>query len=418
MRTEDPPAPHQLSYDYPEQLSHIIMRCLEKDRDLRYQSAIEVLDELNDFLRTTDAVDSHLVASYVGQLFNKSERTQLEVPVERTDRTAALPGRGRPSSERNGVFSAAVTGPMTVAGPGPRPPPMPKRAGEGADATLSLPSDPVDLPERKAGAANYRAAGAGRDRTTDAAGSEPSRTPLTGTPSDTPLLPQSMLDNVSLDYLGQGFSMGVGLSVPSQLRPRTPTSDGEGEAIQTKNERISEIHGFGHGEEPPSQDLVLTGDLVQDLVISARRVPRALIVIGALVVAVGVAVFALGGKSGHAGPAKVKERDDTEVVKYERPLPANLAEVASTEQAPPADPKAEPVGPDVPRGVVIFEGKPNTTVQGTADNFAYELGVPYTLPAKHLDLLVICPNGERRGQIANVVPGNENTPQKHEVRCP
>ncbi|WP_164017329.1 serine/threonine-protein kinase [Pyxidicoccus trucidator] len=97
IRYEDPSPPHLLRDDYPEQLSRIIMRCLTKDRNQRYQRASAVRAELESFLESGALRQSLDVADYTARLLGaEEERTILHIPVARgpgrREATLPLPG--------------------------------------------------------------------------------------------------------------------------------------------------------------------------------------------------------------------------------------------------------------------------------------------------------------------------------------
>ncbi|MBX7112744.1 MAG: protein kinase [Myxococcaceae bacterium] len=77
IRAEDPQAPHLVSRDVPVEISRVVMRCLVKDRDKRYQHAGEIQADLEDYLqRIRFGADE--VRNYVSKLFGADEeRTQL-----------------------------------------------------------------------------------------------------------------------------------------------------------------------------------------------------------------------------------------------------------------------------------------------------------------------------------------------------
>lgn len=82
VRLEDPPAPHTLRKDLPVELSDIVMKCLQKDRNHRFQRAEDVGRALGDHLRTDGMVTRDDVRRYLQDLFgDDSERTRLHVPA-------------------------------------------------------------------------------------------------------------------------------------------------------------------------------------------------------------------------------------------------------------------------------------------------------------------------------------------------
>ena len=82
IRSEDPSPPHLLKDDYPTELSRIIMRCLAKDRNQRYQRASEVQHDLERFLASGVIKQSTDIADYIARLMGEEEeRTVLHIPV-------------------------------------------------------------------------------------------------------------------------------------------------------------------------------------------------------------------------------------------------------------------------------------------------------------------------------------------------
>ncbi len=68
---QDPPDPRDFRPDIPEELVPIVMRALEKKPDDRYQSAQEMLEDLESVLRSFDKyVSPKHVASFAGRLLN------------------------------------------------------------------------------------------------------------------------------------------------------------------------------------------------------------------------------------------------------------------------------------------------------------------------------------------------------------
>ncbi|AEI66031.1 serine/threonine-protein kinase [Corallococcus macrosporus] len=97
IRYEDPSPPHLLRDDYPQALSRIVMRCLTKDRTLRYQRASEVSEALEAFLVSGAIRQSLDVSEYICRLLGEEEeRTILHIPEAkgpgRREATVPLPG--------------------------------------------------------------------------------------------------------------------------------------------------------------------------------------------------------------------------------------------------------------------------------------------------------------------------------------
>jgi serine/threonine-protein kinase len=82
IRFENPSPPHLIRDDYPEELSRIVMKCLVKDRNLRYQRAAQVQADLEGLLGSGLMRQSDDVAAYIARLLGEEEeRTLLHVPI-------------------------------------------------------------------------------------------------------------------------------------------------------------------------------------------------------------------------------------------------------------------------------------------------------------------------------------------------
>jgi serine/threonine protein kinase len=68
VQAEDPPPPHQVLPDYPAELSRIVMKCLSRDRERRYQQAGEVAADLDRFVAQYAPVDRDELARYVEEM--------------------------------------------------------------------------------------------------------------------------------------------------------------------------------------------------------------------------------------------------------------------------------------------------------------------------------------------------------------
>nr|WP_224245901.1 serine/threonine-protein kinase [Hyalangium gracile] len=143
IRSEDPSPPHLLKDDYPTELSRIIMRCLVKDRSLRYQRASEVQADLEVFLASGVIRQSTDIPEYIARLMGEEEeRTVLHIPVAkpagRKEATLAMsPGlTARPTRRPTGEGAAAA--PDYASEPEPptqmaRPRELPTRVTEPVD---------------------------------------------------------------------------------------------------------------------------------------------------------------------------------------------------------------------------------------------------------------------------------------------
>ncbi len=81
IRTENPADPTTLRSDYPPRLSEIVMRCLEKDRNARYQEAAEIQADLERFLAEEGPIEQAEVSRYVRRVMGQAEEpTAYVVP--------------------------------------------------------------------------------------------------------------------------------------------------------------------------------------------------------------------------------------------------------------------------------------------------------------------------------------------------
>ena len=82
IRFETPSPPHLIRDDYPQELSRIVMKCLTKDRNQRYQRASQVQADLEALLASGTMRQSDDVSEYVARLLGEEEeRTMLHVPI-------------------------------------------------------------------------------------------------------------------------------------------------------------------------------------------------------------------------------------------------------------------------------------------------------------------------------------------------
>ncbi|WP_239013972.1 serine/threonine-protein kinase [Archangium violaceum] len=82
IRFENPSPPHLIRDDYPQELSRIVMKCLVKDRNQRYQRAAQVQADLEALLDSGVMRQSDDVQAYIARLLGEEEeRTVLHVPI-------------------------------------------------------------------------------------------------------------------------------------------------------------------------------------------------------------------------------------------------------------------------------------------------------------------------------------------------
>ncbi|SET52887.1 serine/threonine protein kinase [Stigmatella erecta] len=172
IRSEDPPPPHLIKDDYPTELSRIIMRCLLKDRNVRYQRASEVQKDLETFLTSGTLKQSTDVADYIARLMGEEEeRTVLHIPIAapagRKDATMPMPMglSARPHRKPAGEKAAQpeyasepemptqMSRPRPMAREEPPPPPAPREEEEEEAAygeEEREPDDTLDPYEKRA----------------------------------------------------------------------------------------------------------------------------------------------------------------------------------------------------------------------------------------------------------------------------
>ncbi|PTL77491.1 serine/threonine-protein kinase [Vitiosangium sp. GDMCC 1.1324] len=90
IRFENPSPPHLIRDGYPQELSRIVMKCLVKDRNQRYQRAAQVQADLEALLASGAMRQSDDVQAYVARLLGEEEeRTVLHVPIPSGRKDAA-----------------------------------------------------------------------------------------------------------------------------------------------------------------------------------------------------------------------------------------------------------------------------------------------------------------------------------------
>jgi len=107
IRAEDPAPPHLIRPNYPQELSRIVMRCLVKDRAKRYQQAVEVLGDLEAWMKREAPTTQTKVVNYVDGLFGgEDDRTGIFIPMNARKEGEEHSGVVRtPTGERTRVDS-------------------------------------------------------------------------------------------------------------------------------------------------------------------------------------------------------------------------------------------------------------------------------------------------------------------------
>jgi len=132
IRAEEPPPPHLTRRDFPMGLSRIIVRCLAKDRNKRYQQAGDVHADLEAWMRSEARTSLEDVKRYIAKVFGgDDERTSLFIP----------PNARGPSDRMTDRMAAAGSG--SQPGIAKLPPTDPERTARGAAPSAPRPSSPA-----------------------------------------------------------------------------------------------------------------------------------------------------------------------------------------------------------------------------------------------------------------------------------
>jgi serine/threonine-protein kinase len=122
IRFETPSPPHLIRDDYPQELSRIVMKCLVKDRNQRYQRASQVQADLEALLASGTMRQSDDVAAYIARLLGEEEeRTVLHVPIAKNAAAASPLAVGGGLSARPSRRSSAENLPSAGSGEMPEP---------------------------------------------------------------------------------------------------------------------------------------------------------------------------------------------------------------------------------------------------------------------------------------------------------
>ena len=446
IRTEEPPPPTLLRSDYPPELSRIVMKCLVKDRDRRYQQAEEIRRDLVAFLAATFPTDANVLASYIRRLFGGESETKIHTPANkatgRHDSTKPLPSR-RPSSGdepkatqplpgRRGSGNIAAEEPASTlplprkqSGSAPleaiRAAPLSKRpttpAGQpiedpgderpttlaGADDVARVMSPIVALPSRKASGPRYPSAGA-------SAGDDQSVTHPPGEP-DITLPPQDCDDDepehtlplparapklaaLPRDDSGPVFDTADGRSGPS-MTPQEPGPFGEDEE-DSSTATVSQHRAIA---SPRAASIAPQGN-------SRRRLFIALIVIAALLLSAAAALYWV-----------IRGQD----APPQRPPEAAAAPLTPPELAPPPEPapapEPEPSNPEPAEAhpKILFEAPKGTLV--THAGMKIPLGEAVDADVGQFDYQFRCPGKHLQRGVARVAADAEGRPLHVPLSC-
>ena len=114
------PSPKRFRADYPDELAAIVMKCLERDREARYQTAGEIVEDLLSFAQRAMLTPTNAgLARFMRELFGKATEpwVGLEMPPLRPAITPAIaPAIGSIAGSGEVIVPAptVVTSPSTV----------------------------------------------------------------------------------------------------------------------------------------------------------------------------------------------------------------------------------------------------------------------------------------------------------------
>jgi eukaryotic-like serine/threonine-protein kinase len=142
IRMEEPDPPSKVRKDFPPGLEKIILKCLVKDRQQRYQTAEDIRVDLEDFIRYELPTTRSEALRYVSTLFgDDNERTSIFIPPNaqspaRTEsRTDTSTQRDKPqASNSDDEETRPISSPRAVSSP-----PVP----EGRRQTGEIGADPA-----------------------------------------------------------------------------------------------------------------------------------------------------------------------------------------------------------------------------------------------------------------------------------
>jgi serine/threonine protein kinase/Tol biopolymer transport system component len=100
---EEPPSPQSLNREFPAKLEEIISKCLEKDRDLRYQHASEIRTDLKRLKRDTGSGLGTAVSAVISAGHGQDARATEH------ERRFSLPSPGDPPSSDTQIVTALVS---------------------------------------------------------------------------------------------------------------------------------------------------------------------------------------------------------------------------------------------------------------------------------------------------------------------
>ena len=113
IRMEEPDPPEKVRRDFPKGLSKIILKCLVKDREQRYQTADAIRVDLEAFIRTEVPTRREDVLGYVSTLFgDDNERTSIFIPPNAQSRLE-LGARARAPESRTDTSTQRESSPFS-----------------------------------------------------------------------------------------------------------------------------------------------------------------------------------------------------------------------------------------------------------------------------------------------------------------
>ncbi len=144
IRMEEPDPPSTVRKDFPPGLSKIILKCLVKDREKRYQTADEIRIALEAFIRTEVPTTYDDALGYVSRLFgDDSERTSIFIPPNAQSRAESRTDTSTQRADKNNPFpederTQAIAAPQR---PGPPVPEGRRQTGDDLELSVSTRSE-------------------------------------------------------------------------------------------------------------------------------------------------------------------------------------------------------------------------------------------------------------------------------------
>jgi serine/threonine-protein kinase len=143
IRMEEPDPPSKVQPGFPRGLEKVILKCLVKDREKRYQSAEEITQGLEEFIRTEAPTSRDDVGDYISRIFgDANERTSIYIPPNALGGKADVPTDKNQQRQKLGEGDDEATRSISTKAERPR-----AKSGENpwqaSEATMPMPSEAV-----------------------------------------------------------------------------------------------------------------------------------------------------------------------------------------------------------------------------------------------------------------------------------